>query len=86
MPRSSRSRGRCPESTGAAGGTTRVASAVKGTKKLDQECLAQPGSETLTCRSPGIRPLKYIEDRCPTGYDAWVWTTSFGAEVVPEVK
>ena len=36
--------------------------------------------------SPGRRPIQYIVDRWPTGYDAWVCSTSLGCAVVPEVK
>ena len=40
----------------------------------------------LRCRSPGCRPIQYIVDRCPTGYDACVCSTSLGCAVVPDVK
>src|SRR3954453_1830467 len=60
--------------------------AFQGAKTLLQACLAQPGEEMLRGTSPGCRPIQYIVDRCPTGYDAWVCATSFGRAVVPEVK
>ena len=49
-------------------------------------CLAQPGEETLRCTSPGCRPIQYMVDRCPIGYDTWVCCTSLGRLVVPLVK
>ena len=66
--------------------TSTLASAFHGAKTLLQACLAQPGEEMLRCTSPGCRPIQYIVDRCPTGYDAWVCSTSLGCAVVPEVK
>src|SRR3954447_26358847 len=60
--------------------------AFQGAKTLLQACLAQPGEEMLRCTSPGCRPIQYIVDRCPTGYETWVCSTSFGCAVVPEVK
>src|SRR3954454_25088605 len=62
------------------------ACAFHGAKTLLHACLAQPGDEMLRCTSPGRRPIQYIVDRCPTGYDAWVCSTSFGFAVVPDVK
>ena len=62
------------------------APAFHGAKTLLQACLAQPGEEMLRCTSPGRRPIQYIVDRWPTGYDACVCSTSFGRAVVPEVK
>ena len=49
-------------------------------------CFAQPGEEMFRCTSPGCRPIQYMVDRCPAGYDAWVCSTSLGCAVVPEVK
>src|SRR6266496_134224 len=62
------------------------ASAFQGAKTLLQACLAQPGEEMLRCTSPGSRPIQYIVDRWPAGYEACVCSTSFGLAVVPEVK
>jgi hypothetical protein len=33
-----------------------------------------------------LNPAQYTVDRCPTGYDTCVCSTSFGRAVVPEVK
>src|SRR6476619_4713262 len=66
--------------------TNTVASAIHGAKKQDQACLAQPGDEMFRCTSPGRTPSQYIVDRCPTGYETWVCSTSFGRDVVPDVK
>jgi hypothetical protein len=66
--------------------TSTQASAIHGAKTLLQACLAQPGEEMFRCTSPGCRPIQYIVDRCPTGYDACVCSTSLGFAVVPEVK
>ena len=63
-----------------------VASAIHGAKKHDHACSAQPGEEMFRCTSPGWMPRKYRVDRWPTGYDACVCSTSFGRDVVPEVK
>src|SRR4051812_42743467 len=62
------------------------ACAFHGANTLLQACLAQPGDEMFRCTSPGRRPIQYIVDRCPAGYDAWVCSTSFGRAVVPDVK
>src|SRR5215212_7618594 len=62
------------------------ACAFHGAKTLLHACLAQPGELMLRCTSPGCRPIQYIVDRCPTGYDACVCSTSFGFAVVPDVK
>src|SRR4051794_30994398 len=62
------------------------ACAFHGAKTLLQACLAQPGDEMFRCTSPGCRPIQYIVERCPTGYDTWVCSTSLGCAVVPEVK
>ena len=62
------------------------ARAFHGAKTLLQACLAQPGEEMLRWTSPGRRPIQYIVDRWPTGYEAWVCSTSLGCAVVPEVK
>src|SRR5919107_3059684 len=62
------------------------ACAFHGAKTLLHACLAQPGDEMLRWTSPGRSPIQYIVDRCPTGYDAWVCSTSFGWAVVPDVK
>ena len=66
--------------------TVTVASAFQGAKRLLQACLAHPGEDTLTCTSPGCRPIQYMVDRCPIGYEACVCSTSLGEAVVPEVK
>ena len=66
--------------------TSTVASAFHGAKTLLHACFAHPGEDTLRWMSPGWRPIQYIVDRCPTGYDACVCSTSFGRAVVPEVK
>ena len=66
--------------------TSTVASASHGANRLLQACLAQPGEEMLRWTSPGCSPIQYIVARCPTGYDAWVCSTSLGRAVVPEVK
>src|SRR3569833_2185207 len=50
--------------------TSTQAPAFHGANRLLHACLAQPGEETLRCTSPGRRPIQYIVDRCPTGYDA----------------
>ena len=63
-----------------------VASAFHGAKRFDQACLAQPGEEMFRWTSPGLRPIQYIVDRWPTGYETWVCSTSLGRAVVPEVK
>ena len=63
-----------------------VAPARNGLKKLLHACLPQPGELMLRCTSPGLTPSQYIVDRCPIGYDTWLWRTSFGCDVVPEVK
>src|ERR1044071_253815 len=63
-----------------------VASAFQGANTLLHACFAQPGDEMLRCTSPGSRPIQYIVDRWPTGYDTCVCSTSFGRAVVPEVK
>src|SRR5689334_21015959 len=63
-----------------------VASAFHGAKTLLHACLAQPGEEMFRWTSPGSSPIQYIVDRCPTGYDACVCSTSFGWAVVPDVK
>ena len=63
-----------------------VASAIHGANTLDHACLAQPGEEMLRCTSPGLSPIQYIVDRWPTGYEVCVCSTSFGFDVVPEVK
>src|SRR3984885_10632971 len=63
-----------------------VAPAIQGANTLLHACLAQPGEEMFRCTSPGCRPIQYIVDRCPAGYDAWVCSTSFGCAVVPDVK
>ena len=63
-----------------------VASAIQGAKTLLQACLAQPGEAMLRCTSPGCRPIQYIVDRWPTGYETCVCSTSLGSAVVPEVK
>jgi hypothetical protein len=62
------------------------APAFHGANTLLHACLAQPGEETFRWMSPGRSPIQYIVDRCPTGYDAYVCSTSFGRAVVPEVK
>src|SRR5215212_2167463 len=62
------------------------ACAFHGAKTLLHACLAQPGELMLRCTSPGCRPIQYIVDRCPTGYEACVCSTSFGCAVVPDVK
>src|SRR6266487_2314962 len=66
--------------------TNAVAPAFHGAKTLLHACFAQPGDEMFRCTSPGCRPSQYIVDRCPTGYEAWVCSTSLGLAVVPEVK
>src|SRR6267378_7404089 len=66
--------------------TNTVAPAFQGAKKQLQACFAQPGEEIFRCTSPGCRPIQYIVDRCPIGYEACVCSTSFGRAVVPEVK
>src|SRR5262249_12144919 len=63
-----------------------VASAFHGANTLLHACFAQPGEEMLRCTSPGSRPIQYIVDRWPTGYETCVGCTSFGRAVVPEVK
>src|SRR5699024_8083192 len=60
--------------------------AIHGVNTLDQACLAQPGEETLRWTSPGCRPIQYMDDRWPAGYEACVCSTSLGVLVVPEVK
>src|SRR4051794_26748257 len=62
------------------------ACAFHGAKTLLQACLAQPGDEMFRCTSPGSRPIQYIVERCPAGYETWVCSTSLGRAVVPEVK
>src|SRR4029450_6304805 len=62
------------------------ASAFQGAKTLLHACFAQPGEEMFRWTSSGRRPIQYIVDRCPTGYEVWVCSTSFGRAVVPEVK
>ena len=59
--------GSCSGDAGPIAGATIVASAFHGTNRLLQECLAQPGEDTLRCRSPGSRPFQYMLDRWPTG-------------------
>ena len=66
--------------------TNAVAPAIHGANTLLHACLAQPGEEMLRWTSPGSSPIQYIVDRCPTGYEACVCSTSFGRAVVPEVK
>src|ERR1044072_9896010 len=63
-----------------------VASAFHGANTLLHACFAQPGEEMLRCTSPGSRPIQYIVDRWPTGYETCVCCTSLGRAVVPEVK
>ena len=63
-----------------------VAPAIHGANTLLQACLAQPGEEMFRCTSPGVRPIQYIVDRCPAGYDTCVCSTSLGCAVVPDVK
>src|SRR3712207_6848103 len=41
---------------------------------------------TTLFRSPGRSPAQYIVERWPSGYDAWLCSTSFGFAVVPDVK
>ncbi len=60
--------------------------AFHGANTLLHACFAQPGEEMLRWTSPGRRPIQYIVDRCPTGYEACVCSTSLGRAVVPEVK
>src|SRR5881275_1860419 len=62
------------------------ACAFHGANTLLHACLAQPGEEMLRWTSPGRMPIQYMVDRCPTGYEAWVCSTSFGRAVVPDVK
>src|SRR5580698_5919629 len=38
-----------------------------GAKKQLQACLAQPGDEIFMWTSPGLIPIQYIVERCPTG-------------------
>src|SRR5919107_6028860 len=66
--------------------TITVASASHGAYTLLHACLAQPGEDRFTCTSPGRIPAQYIVDRCPSGYDTWLCSTSLGFAVVPEVK
>src|SRR3954462_2448687 len=66
--------------------TSAVAPAIQGAKTLLHACFAHPGDDTLRCTSPGCSPIQYAVDRCPTGYDVWVCSTSFGRAVVPLVK
>src|SRR5690606_5523722 len=66
--------------------TSTVASAFHGANTVLHACLAHPGDETLTWTSPGRNPIQYIVDRCPMGYDTCVCSTSFGSDVVPDVK
>src|SRR5450759_2447087 len=40
----------------------------------------------LRCTSPGRTPSHHIVERWPTGYETWVCRTSFGRDVVPDVK
>src|SRR6202020_437333 len=61
-----------------------VACAFHGANRLDQACLAQPGEEMFRCTSPGLMPIQYMVDRCPTGELTCVWHTSFVMDVVPE--
>src|SRR6266571_7908953 len=63
-----------------------VAPAIHGANTLLQACFAQPGDDTFRCTSPGCSPIQYMVERCPAGYDACVCSTSFGWDVVPEVK
>ena len=63
-----------------------MAPAIQGANTLLHACFAQPGEETLRCTSPGCSPIQYAVDRCPTGYDVCVCSTSFGRAVVPLVK
>src|SRR5579872_916711 len=63
-----------------------VAPAIQGANTLLHACLAQPGDEMFRCTSPGCRPIQYIVDRCPAGYETWECSTSLGWAVVPEVK
>src|SRR6476620_1010707 len=77
---------RSPASKRAYDSTTIVASEIHGAKKHDQSCLAQPGLERFRCLSPGRRPIQKAVERCPTGYDTWVCSTSLGRAVVPDVK
>jgi len=63
-----------------------VAPAFHGANTLLHACLAHPGDEMLRWTSPGSSPIQYMVDRCPTGYEAWVCSTSFGCAVVPDVK
>ena len=60
--------------------------AIHGVNTLDHACLAHPGEDTLRWTSPGWRPIQYMVDRWPAGYEAWVCSTSLGLLVVPDVK
>src|SRR5919206_412157 len=66
--------------------TITVASASHGAYTLLHACLAHPGEDRFTCTSPGWIPAQYMVDRCPSGYEAWLCSTSLGFAVVPEVK
>ena len=44
-----------------------MAPALKGAKKLDQACLAQPAELMFMWTSPSRTPIQYMVERCPTG-------------------